>query len=141
MTNCILNEICKHGRVLGDKTYSMSKLTLPGLENYEIKIEKIRRERLDAKDSERKSISNEYNNSAKGMHRIKQKCFGAKEGYFDGLNELCNKRDEISIKQGIEYGIFTVLQPGECTIVKSSFGKKKVKVGDEEWWVSQEFID
>jgi len=49
--------------------------------------------------------------------------------------------NEAAVKEGIVNGVFTVLQPGACSIVDTGFGKKKVRVNGEEWWVASEFVD
>jgi len=95
----------------------------------------------DVIDTDTETESTRSHSSDDGNARISQECFGAKDGYFDDLNKYCNRRDEVAVRNGIASGVFTVLQPGACTIVDSGFGKKKVRVNGEEWWVSTEFVD
>jgi len=96
---------------------------------------------VDAVETDADAVSARDKSSDYGDARISQECFGAKDGFFDDLNKFCNRKDEAAVREGIVNGVFTVLQPGACSIVDTGFGKKKVRVNGEEWWVASEFVD
>lgn len=77
---------------------------------------------------------------------ITEQCLSAKDGYFDELNQVSDKKDEGRLAEMISDGVVMVLETYfEFTMLENSFPKCKIKVTDTrgkeyEVWVSSEFI-